>query len=114
MSETTRHEIGTATGGPPPHGPMSLDITHQRNRLAGVWAAELLGLFGLAAQDYVRNVVHSDHPQDAVHGDDHEKVVVKLSRDLADHVSIGEIRERMAHFLSEARRQILSGKKGQE
>ena len=84
----------------------SLDITHQRNRLAGMWAAELLGLMGHAAQDYARGVMHTDHPQETVHDDDQEKVVGKLSTDLAGHVTLAEIRARMAHFLSEARRQM--------
>ncbi len=91
---------------PAPVNPAALDITHRRNRLAGVWAAELLGLFGHAAQDYVRAVMHLDHPQDAVHDDDHEKVLGKLAKDLAGRVTRSEIRDMMSHFLSEARRQI--------
>ncbi len=85
--------------------PEALEITHQRNRLAGLWAAELLGLMGYAAQDYARSVMHTDHPQETVHDDDHEKVVGKLSTDLAGHVTLAEIRARMANFLSEERRQ---------
>ena len=84
----------------------TLDITHQRNRLAGLWAAELLGLMGHAAQDYARTVMHPDHPPEKVHQDDHEKVVGKLIKDLAGRTSLAEIRTRMAHFLAEARRQI--------
>lgn len=96
------------TGLPPPASatPAMLDITHRRNRLAGIWAAELLGLIGIAAQDYVRTVVHPGHPQDHVHGDDQEKVVGKLSQDLAGHASETEIRRRMSLFLQEAKRQI--------
>ena len=91
-----------------PNGDASppLHITHQRNRLAGLWAAELLGLMGHAAQDYARSVMHVDHREDAVHPDDHDKVVGKLVKDLAGHVTLTEIRARMAHFLAEARRQI--------
>lgn len=80
-----------------------LDITHRRNRLAGLWAAELLGLFGHAAQDYVRNVMHPGHAQEEVHGDDQETVVGKLAKDLADYVTLTEIREKMTQFLGEAR-----------
>jgi hypothetical protein len=86
---------------------MALDLTHQRNRLAGMWAAELLGLFGLAAQDYIRAVVHPGHLQEKVHEDDHDEVVGKLTQDLAGHATMGEIREKMVQFLSEARRQIV-------
>lgn len=99
--------IGPETRPPPPASavPAGLAITHRRNRLAGLWAAELLGLIGHAAQDYVRSVMHPGHPQDYVHGDDHEKVVGKLSEDLAGHATEGEIRERMSRFLHEAERQ---------
>ncbi|WP_158240736.1 ATPase inhibitor subunit zeta [Telmatospirillum siberiense] len=88
-----------------------LDITHRRNRLAGLWAAELLGLIGIAAQDYVRTVVHPGHPQDQVHGDDHETVVDKLAEDLAGRASEEEIRRRMSQCLQEARRRTELGKK---
>lgn len=91
--------------------PAMLDITHRRNRLAGMWAAELLGLIGFAAHDYARSVVHSDHADEHIHGDDHEQVIGKLSTDLAGRVTMTEIRDKMTHFLSEARRQIRSEKK---
>jgi hypothetical protein len=94
-------------GKPPPAVPLCLDINHQRNHLAGVWAAELLGLFGLAAQDYIRSVMHPGHAQEKVHGDDHDAVVGMLSQDLAGRATIGEIREKMVQFVTEARRQIM-------
>ena len=82
------------------------ELSHRRNRLAGLWAAELLGLFGQAAHDYVRTVIYlAGHP--ASHGaDDHERVVGKLTDDLANHASVAEIREKMVHFVTEACRQI--------
>jgi hypothetical protein len=82
-------------------------ITHQRNRLAGLWAAELMGLIGHAASDYTRTVIHTDHPPETEHDDDADKVVRKLSQDLQGRVTIGEIREKMSHFLQEAKRQLL-------
>jgi hypothetical protein len=99
--------IGTGTRPTPPASavPAALDVTHRRNRLAGLWAAELLGLIGHAAQDYVRGVMHPGHPQDLVHDDDQDKVFGKLSEDLAGHATESEIRERMSHFLREATRQ---------
>jgi hypothetical protein len=103
--------IGDAGTGPEirttsPTHPVSttLDVTHRRNRLAGLWAAELLGLIGHAAQDYVRGVMHPGHPQDHVHDDDQDSVLDKLSKDLAGHVTESELRERMLHFLREAKR----------
>jgi hypothetical protein len=102
--------IGPEKQAPPPASAVltTLDITHRRNRLAGLWAAELLGLIGHAAQDYVRHVMHPGHPQDHLHDDDHEKVVGKLSGDLAGHATEEEIRQRMSHFLKEAKKQIES------
>ncbi len=99
--------IGPETRPAPPASAVTagLAITHRRNRLAGLWAAELLGLIGHAAQDYVRSVMHPGHSQDYVHGDDHDKVVGKLSEDLAGHATEDQIRERMSHFLKEAARQ---------
>lgn len=107
-------DIGDAGTGPetrtaPPESaiPAVLDITHRRNRLAGLWAAELLGLIGYAAQDYVHSVLHPGHPHDHVHDDDHETVVDKLAEDLAGQASKDEIRERMSHFLQEAKSHFL-------
>ena len=83
-------------------------VTHKRNYLAGLWAAELLGLIGQAAQDYAKTVIHPGHAPEVVHGDDSDKVVTKLARDLAGRTTPAVIRGKMAHFLAEARRQFLS------
>jgi hypothetical protein len=94
---------------PPPQGsttPTSLDIAHRRNQMAGLWAAELLGLMGQAAQDYVRAVMHPGHSEETIHEDDQDHVVAKLAKDLAAHASVTEIRDRMVAFLGEARRQL--------
>lgn len=85
------------------------NLIHHRNRLAGVWAAELLGLIGHAAQDYVHGVMHPGHNDHDHHGDDAEQVAAKLSKDLAGRVTLPEIRGKMAHFLEEARH-LLQGK----
>lgn len=88
-------------------GPRAPDnhLIHHRNRLAGLWAAELLGLIGHAAQDYVQTVIHPDHDEKshAEHGDDGHLVEAKLHKDLAGRVSLAEIKGKMAHFLEEAR-----------
>lgn len=74
-------------------GPESGELIRQRNRLAGLWAAELLGLAGQAAQDYVHALTHHRDGQ----------VDDKLARDLDGHAGMAEIRSRLAHFLEEAR-----------
>ncbi|MGE5477005.1 MAG: ATPase inhibitor subunit zeta [Bacteroidales bacterium] len=74
-----------------------------RDRMAGLWAAELLGLIGHAAQDYARELAH---PEDAELPGDEERVVHRLSRDLRGKVSAHEIRAKLTHLLHEARRQL--------
>lgn len=79
-----------------------------RNRMAGMWAAELLGLIGHAAQDYARELAH---PRDLSDGDgetaaDEERLVGRLARDLRGKVGPHEIRQKLGHLLHEARRQL--------
>lgn len=82
---------------------------HHRDRMAGMWAAELLGLIGHAAHDYARELAH---PRDAEAPADDEHVVGRLTRDLRGKVGAHEIREKLTHLLHEARRQLRSeGKK---
>lgn len=83
-------------------------LRQQRNRMAGLWAAELLGLLGKAAKDYAHDVVHAhDHDGD---GDGDEKLAQRLSSDLRGRVDMHEIRAKLAHLLHEARRQLHPGK----
>lgn len=81
-------------------------IKRHRNRMAGLWGAELLGLIGQAAHDYAREIART---QDS--SPDDETVVGRLARDLHGKVTIHEIREKLAHLVHEARRQLLSGEK---
>ncbi len=83
-----------------PNRPDDPAVTRHRDRLAGLWAAELLGLIGQAAHDYARELVHAE---DHGAGD----VAARLARDLHGRVTIHEIREKLAHFLHDARRQLL-------
>lgn len=74
----------------------------RRNRMAGLWAAELLGLLGHAARDYAHDLAHAhDHDHD---GD--EKLVQRLGVDLRGKVDIHEIRSKLSHLLHEAGRQL--------
>lgn len=79
-------------------------VRRQRDRLAGLWAAELLGLIGQAAHDYARELAHA---QDATPDDEH--VIRRLARDLHGRVSAHEIRDKLSSLLHEARRQLLNG-----
>ncbi|MCR6633220.1 MAG: DUF1476 domain-containing protein [Magnetospirillum sp.] len=92
----------------PPDKAVRPDVENQvrrhRDRMAGLWAAELLGLIGHAAQDYARDLAHS---HDAAPDD--EPVLGHLTRDLRGRAGTHEIREKLAHLLHEARRQLLDG-----
>lgn len=84
-------------------------VKRRRDRMAGLWAAELLGLIGQAAHDYAREVAHA---QDNAPDDEH--VVGRLARDLHGKVTVHEIREKLAHLVHEARRQLLHEDKDQK
>lgn len=75
-----------------------------RDRMAGMWAAELLGLIGHAAQDYAHELAHPQDAHDAPPDD--ERVMGKLVRDLRGKAGAHEIRDKLAHLLHEARRQL--------
>ncbi|HAE03516.1 MAG TPA: DUF1476 domain-containing protein, partial [Rhodospirillaceae bacterium] len=78
----------------------------RRNKLLGLWAAELMGLDGDAAQAYAQEVVIADFEEV---GDD--DVMRKVLGDLqAKGVETTEhlVRERMTALLSVARAQVTS------
>lgn len=70
-----------------------------RNLLAGIWAAELLGLLGLAALNYAKHLVHADMADK-----EDERLLKKLTKDLKGKASPHEIREKLAHFFHVARK----------
>ena len=79
-------------------------VTARRNKLAGLWAAQMLGKSGDAAETYAREVIRADFEEA---GDD--DVVRKLAGDLGGKASEAEIRARLVELEAEARRQILAG-----
>lgn len=87
--------------------------TARRNKLLGLWAGELLGLSGAAADAYAKEVVVADFDKP---GDD--DVLNKVLNDLrAKGVETSEHRVRkrmdelMAELMAEAKRQVLTEKK---
>ena len=85
-------------------GETQFRVTARRNKLAGLWAAGLLGKTGDAAEAYAREVIRADFEEA---GD--EDVIRKLSADLGDKASAADIRARLVELEAEARRQILAG-----
>lgn len=74
----------------------------RRNKLLGLWAAELLGKSGDEAEAYAKEVVVADFEEAG-----HEDVVRKVAADLGDKSSPDEIRQKMEELLRVAQEQLL-------
>lgn len=81
---------------------MQFKAESRRNRLLGLWAADLLGRTGEAANEYVREVIKADFKEA---GD--EDVFRKIKADLAGKADDATIRARMNEFYDRARGEIL-------
>lgn len=75
----------------------------RRNKLLGLWAAELMGKTGDEADAYAKEVVKADFEEAG-----HEDVVRKVSGDLGDIATADEIRAKMAELLAVAKGQLVS------
>lgn len=82
---------------------MQFKAEARRNKLLGLWAADLLGKDEDAANAYAVEVVKSDFEEA---GDD--DVLRKVSADLGDKASDEEIRAKMTELLAEAKAQLMS------
>ncbi len=74
----------------------------RRNKLLGLWAAELMGKTGDEADAYAKEVVKADFEEAG-----HEDVVRKVSGDLGDIATADEIRAKMAELLAVAKGQLV-------
>jgi hypothetical protein len=74
----------------------------RRNKLLGLWAAEILGKVGEDADAYAKEVVKADFEEA---GD--EDVFRKVSADLGDKADEATIRAQMASLMVEAKRQLM-------
>lgn len=82
-------------------------IASKRNRLLGLWVAEILGLSGEAAEKYAISVVIADMKEN---GDEDvfNKVYADLqsaNADISEHV----VRREMANFMDTARTEFAGG-----
>jgi hypothetical protein len=87
---------------------MAFRVTARRNRLLGVWAAELMGLTPAETDGYAKAVVQADFEEA---GD--EDVIRKLLGDITSagvDVDDGRIRAALDAKTIEARRQLMEGK----
>ncbi len=81
---------------------MNFKANARRNKLLGLWAAELLGKSADDADAYAKEVIRSDFEEA---GD--EDVFRKVSGDLGDTADERTIRAKMREFLAEAKEQLL-------
>ena len=81
---------------------MQFKAEARRNKLLGLWAADLLGKSGEDAADYAKEVVKSDFEEA---GD--EDVFRKVSGDLGDKASEADIRAKMVELMAVAKGQLV-------
>ncbi len=81
---------------------MQFKAVARRNKLVGLWAAELLGKSGADAEAYAKEVVVSDFEEAG-----HEDVVRKVAGDLGDKADADTVRAKMAELLPVAKQQVL-------
>ncbi|MDO9525322.1 MAG: DUF1476 domain-containing protein [Gemmobacter sp.] len=81
---------------------MAFRANARRNKLLGLWAAELLGKTGDDAAAYAIDVVKSDF---AEAGDD--DVLRKVAADLGDRATRAEIRAKMDALVAVAKAQLM-------
>lgn len=82
---------------------MQFKADARRNKLLGLWAAELMGKTGDDALAYAKEVVKSDFEEAG-----HEDVYRKVSGDLGDKASEAEIRAKMSELMAQAKAQLLT------
>ncbi|WP_439124296.1 DUF1476 domain-containing protein [Marivita sp.] len=82
---------------------MQFKAEARRNKLLGLWAADLLGKSGDDAAEYAKEVVKADFEEAG-----HEDVVRKVSGDLGGKASDDEIRAKMAELMVVAKTQIMA------
>ncbi len=81
---------------------MQFKAEARRNKLLGLWAAELMGKSGDEASAYATEVVKADFEEA---GD--EDVYRKVSGDLGDKAGEDEIRAKMVELLGVAKAQLM-------
>jgi len=81
---------------------MKFKAEARRNKLLGLWAAEILGKTGEEADAYAKEVVLSDFEEAG-----HEDVVRKVAGDLGDMADADTIRSKMDELLRVAQEQLM-------
>ena len=82
---------------------MQFKAEARRNKLLGLWAADLMGKSGDDAANYAKEVVKADFEEA---GD--EDVFRKVAGDLGDKADAETIRKQMTQLMAEAKEQLMS------
>ena len=82
---------------------MQFKAEARRNKLLGLWAAELMGKSGDDADAYAKEVIKADFEEA---GD--EDVYRKVAGDLGDKADEATIRSQMVALMAEAKAQLMS------
>ena len=82
---------------------MAFKAIARRNKLLGLWAAELMGKTGTEAVEYAKTVVLADFEEAG-----HEDVVRKVAADLDGKADADTIRSKMDELMVEAKAQIFN------
>lgn len=82
---------------------MQFKAEARANKLLGLWAADILGKTGDAAEDYAKTVVAADFEEAG-----NEDVIRKVAADLGDKSSTETIRAKLAETLRTAKAQLAS------
>lgn len=75
----------------------------RRNKLMGLWVAEILGKSGEDAAEYAKSVVKADFEEAG-----HEDVMRKVLGDLGDRVPEAQVRAKYDELLAVAKGQLLN------
>jgi hypothetical protein len=88
---------------------LAFKINARRNKLLGLWAAQLLGISGADADAYAKEVVLSDYEEEG-DGDVFRKVEGDMQKS-GIILQPGELRAKMNALMDEAREQYMKGEK---
>lgn len=74
----------------------------RRNKLLGLWAAELMGKTGDDAENYAKEIVKADLSKP-----EHEAVVQRVAMDLGGDADEAAVRRKMDELLTVAKAQLI-------
>ncbi|MGP1356014.1 DUF1476 domain-containing protein [Roseicyclus sp.] len=83
---------------------MQFKAEARRNKLMGLWVADILGKEGAEAEAYAKSVVLADFEEAG-----HEDVMRKVMGDLGGRVGEAEVRKKYDELLAVAKGQLLEG-----